>query len=193
MSLLFKCPKCGARRQREGFYVRTQHCICCGWGIAEAVAARRGEQTPAGGGTSAPNPPCAPPSPCEMCNGVGFYVSLPGDAITSCPGCSQDRKQECPTCGGDPYVQPCDDCGATGHEGEQRCGTCRQFTPKHTGSGGVLYGMCNLIGEAPAERVSAMMAGCPDWSEKHSTRLTAEAVDSGSRDSAPVDGDGERS
>ena len=29
--------------------------------------------------------------------------------------------------------------------------------------------------------------------EKHSTRLTAEAVDSGSNDSAPVDGDGERS
>lgn len=38
----------------------------------------RGEQTPAGGGTSPPNPPCTPPSPCEMCNGVGFYVSQPG-------------------------------------------------------------------------------------------------------------------
>jgi len=52
-----------------------------------------------------------------MCNGVGFYVSLPGDVITPCPGCS----------------------------------------------------------------------------EKHSTRLTAEAVDSRLKDSAPIDGDGERS
>jgi len=40
-----------------------------------------------------------------MCNGIGFYVSLPGDVITPCPGCSGDRKRECPTCGGDPYVQ----------------------------------------------------------------------------------------
>lgn len=116
MTLLFKCPKCGARRQREGFYIRTQHCIC-GWGVAEASAAWGGEQQPTGGGTSAPNPPCTPPSPCEMCNGVGFYVSLPGDVISPCPYCS----------------------------------------------------------------------------EKHSTRLTADAVDSGSNDSTPIDGDGERS
>ena len=32
-----------------------------------------------------------------------------------------------------------------------------------------------------------------DQCKKHSTRLTAEAVDSGQNDSAPVDGDGERS
>ena len=32
-----------------------------------------------------------------------------------------------------------------------------------------------------------------DQCAEHSTRLTAEAVDSGSKDSAPVDGDGERS
>ena len=28
-------------------------------------------------------------TPCEMCNGVGFYVSLPGDVISPCPGCSE--------------------------------------------------------------------------------------------------------
>ena len=26
---------------------------------------------------------------CGMCNGVGFYVSLPGDVILPCPGCSE--------------------------------------------------------------------------------------------------------
>lgn len=55
-----------------------------------------------------------PPLPCSACNGVGSYVSLPGDTISPCPYCS----------------------------------------------------------------------------EKDSTRLTAEAVDSGSNDSAPMDGDG---
>jgi hypothetical protein len=59
--------------------------------------------------------PLSPPV-CEMCNGVGFYVSLPGDVISPCPYCS----------------------------------------------------------------------------EKDSTRLTAEAVNSGSNDSAPVDNDGEQ-
>jgi hypothetical protein len=120
MTLLFKCPKCGARRQREGFYVRTQHCIC-GWGV------EKGEQRPVGGGNSPSTPPLTPPSPCdpadacathgrcwvhshwaddrryleppfvtapiptvcEMCNGVGFYVSLPGDVISPCPYCAE--------------------------------------------------------------------------------------------------------
>ena len=61
--------------------------------------------------------PLPPEGTCAMCNGIGFYVSLPGDVITPCPGCS----------------------------------------------------------------------------EKDSTRLTAEAVDSGPSDSAPVDRDRERS
>lgn len=66
---------------------------------------------------SKPGPQLPPAGTCEMCNGVGFYVSLPGDTISPCPYCS----------------------------------------------------------------------------EKHSTRLTDEAVDNGSKDSAPIDGDGERS
>ena len=77
------------------------------------------------------------------------------------------------------------------YEVKATCGTCRMFIPKHTGNGGVVYGMCplGLFGKT----TSAPMAGCSDFSEKHSTRLTAEAVDSGSSESAPVDGDGERS
>lgn len=107
------CPKCGCRLLlTDGAY-----CQACMSVVDTRIQRGRGEQMPAGGGTSAPNPPCTPPSPCEMCNGVGFYVSLPGDTISPCPGCS----------------------------------------------------------------------------EKHSTRLTAGAVDSGSKDSAPVDGDGEQS
>ena len=57
-----------------------------------AIAARedgRGKQQIAGGGTTPSTPPCTPPSPCEMCNGVGFYVSLPGDVISPCPACSE--------------------------------------------------------------------------------------------------------
>jgi hypothetical protein len=95
----------------------------------------RGEQMLAGGGTTPSTPPLTPPSPdehrgyleppfvapptptvCEACNGVGFYVSLPGDAISPCPYCS----------------------------------------------------------------------------EKDSTRLTAEAVDGGAKDSTPIGGDRER-
>jgi len=68
--------------------------------VKERMEQGRGEQHLAGGGTTPSTPPCTPPSPCEMCNGVGFYVSLPGDVITPCPGCSED-------------------CGATGHEGEK--------------------------------------------------------------------------
>ena len=51
---------------------------------------------------------------------------------------------------------------------------------------------CNGVGSyvsLPGDTISP----CPYCSEKDSTRLTAEAVDSGSKDSAPVDGDGERS
>lgn len=109
------CPQCGCRL----LWTDGAYCQACMSVVDTRIQRGRGEQTPAGGGISAPNPPCTPPSPCEMCNGVGFYVSLPGDVITPCPGCTGDRKPECPTCGGDPYVQPCEDCGATGHEGDE--------------------------------------------------------------------------
>ena len=36
-----------------------------------------------------PGPGLPPLGTCEMCNGVGFYVSLPGDEISPCPGCSE--------------------------------------------------------------------------------------------------------
>jgi hypothetical protein len=67
-------------------------------------------------GNNPSTPPLTPPT-YEACNGVGSYVALPGDAISSCPYCS----------------------------------------------------------------------------EKDSTRLTAEPVDSGAKDSASIGGDGERS
>ena len=44
-----------------------------------------------------------------------------------------------------------------------------------------------------AEYRDLLRARLEDLTQKHSTRLTAEAVDSGSSESAPVDGDGERS
>jgi len=64
----------------------------CGWSThaktSQTCGAGRGEQMSEGGGNSQPTPPLTPPS-CEMCNGVGFYVSLPGDEISPCPGCSE--------------------------------------------------------------------------------------------------------
>ena len=45
---------------------------------------------------------------------------------------------------------------------------------------------------APPYPAHANSRGCEMYAEKHSTRLTAEAVDSGSKDCAPVGGDGER-
>jgi hypothetical protein len=50
--------------------------------------------------------------------------------------------------------------------------------------------MCplGLLGKS----TTSQMAGCHDWIEKDSTRLTSEAVDSGSKDSAQIDGDGEQ-
>ena len=44
---------------------------------------------------------------CEMLNNV-VAVSVTGQ-----------RKEECSTCGGDPYAQPCPDCGASGHKGNE--------------------------------------------------------------------------
>ena len=38
---------------------------------------------------SKPSQCLPPPGTCEMCNGVGFYISMPGDVISPCPGCSE--------------------------------------------------------------------------------------------------------
>ena len=106
--------------------------------------------------------PCLPPAgTCEMCNGVGFYVSLPGDAITPCPGCEG--------------ISP---IRTTGVPGQRDTGApCVKFRP-----GNPRDGDCEGDGHYLCDQCT-----------KHSTRLTAEAVDSGPSDSAPVEGDGERS
>ena len=77
------CPKCGCRL----LWADGAYCQACMSVVDTSIQRGRGEQVPAGGGTTPSTPPCTPPSPCEMCNGVGFYVSLPGDVITPCPGC----------------------------------------------------------------------------------------------------------
>jgi hypothetical protein len=87
-------------------------------------------------------------------------------------------------------VQPCPKCGATGHEGE----ASREYLepPLVHPPTPIVCEMCNGVGfyvSLPGDVISP----CPYCSEKDSTRLTAEAVDCGSRDPAPVDGDGERS
>lgn len=76
------CPKCGCRLQwTDGSY-----CQACMSMVDTRIQRMMVEQTPTGGGTSAPNPP---PSPCAACNGVGSYISLPGDTISPCPYCSE--------------------------------------------------------------------------------------------------------
>lgn len=46
------------------------------------------------------------------------------------------------------------------------CGECSKFIPKHTGNGGVVYGMCplGLLGKS----TTSQMAGCSEWIEKDS-------------------------
>jgi hypothetical protein len=103
-------------------------------------------------------PGLPPDGTCEMCNGVGFYISLPGDVISPCPGCDGVRIR------------------TTGVPGQRDAGApCIEFRP-----GTPRDGDCDGDGHYLCDQCS-----------KHSTRLTAEAVDSGSNDSAPVDGDGE--
>lgn len=92
--------------------------------------------------------------------------------------------------GAPPYPAHANSRGCEKYEEKETCGTCSKFIPKHTGNGGVVYGMCplGLLGKS----TTSQMAGCHDWIEKDSTRLTSEAVDSGSKDSAQIDGDGEQ-
>lgn len=81
-----------------------------------------------------------------------------------------------------PYPAHANSRGCKMYEELYTCGMCSKFIPRHTGNGGVVYGMCplGLLGKS----TTSQMAGCPDWIEKDSARLTAEAVDSGSNDSA---------
>lgn len=159
------CPLCqgagsvtkpGPRRRKKGL-TPIMDCPAC-------RGAGRGEQTPTGGGTSAPNPPCTPPSPDER----------PADLTHRCEGCGE-------------YL--------TAQEAASHCrtgGYDREGNPWPEACGPIHCLMCNDVGtyiSLPGDVVSP----CPYCSEKHSTRLTAEAVDSGSKDSAPVDSDGERS
>lgn len=83
----------------------------------------------------------------------------------------------------------------------RRCANCRHFvhgSPRERDFWPTQHGHCYVQHKVYEDRsrpypVHANSRGCAQYVEKHSTRLTAEAVDSGSKDSAPVGGDGERS
>jgi hypothetical protein len=124
-------------------------------------------------------------NPCDNC--PRDYDRDP-EIELDCSGCLYNDLEDQ---GAPPYPAHANSRGCEKYEEKETCGTCSKFTPKHAGNGGVVYGMCplGLLGK----NTTSQMAGCSDWIEKHSTRLTAESVDSGSKDSAPVDGDGERS
>jgi hypothetical protein len=154
------CPKCGCRL----LWTDGAYCQACMRLVDTRIQRGMREQTPAGGGTSAPNPPCTPPSPCER----------PADLTYRCEGCGE-------------YL--------TAQEAASHCrtgGYDRDGNPWPEACGPIHCLMCNGVGSyvsLPGDTISP----CPYCSEKDSTRLTAEPVDSGSKDSGPVDGDGERS
>lgn len=91
----------------------------------------------------------------------------------------------------------CEGCGEylTAQEAASHCrtgGYDREGNPWPEACGPIHCLMCNGVGSyvsLPGDTISP----CPYCSEKDSTRLTGEAVNSGSKDSAPVDGDGDRS
>lgn len=154
------CPKCGCRL----LWTDGAYCQACMSVVDTRIQRRMGEREPAGGGNSAPNPPCTPPSHSER----------PADLTRRCEGCgeyltAQGAASHCRTGG----------YGREGNPWPEACGPIHCL-------------MCNDAGgyvSLPGDAISP----CPYCSEKHSTRLTAEAVGRGSKDSAPVDDDGERS
>lgn len=82
----------------------------------------------------------------------------------------------------------------------RRCANCRHFvhgSPRERDFWPTQYGHCyQRLHEdkgRPPYPTHANSRGCEMYAEKDSTRLTAETVDSGLNDSAPVGGDGERS
>jgi hypothetical protein len=82
----------------------------------------------------------------------------------------------------------------------RRCANCQHFvhgSPQERDFWPTQHGHCYrlLSGErgSDPQPTHANSRGCKVFSEKDSTRLTAEVVDSGSKDSAPIDGNGERS
>lgn len=179
---LIRCSFCDAEWGRvNGFWVESKppRCMECG-GDGKTVEAEpktclscqgTGREGGVKGGIEPSSPlPRAdvPPSPCKMCNGVGFYVSLPGDVISPCPGCCDDREDR-------EWISA---IRTTGVPGQRDTGSpCLEFRP-----GKPRGGDCEGDGHYLC-----------DQCKKHSTRLTDEMVDSGSSDPASVDDYGERS
>jgi len=70
---------------------------------------------------------------------------------------------------------------------------CEQRAAMPPGSSRARVTTLNAKWARVAEYRDLLRARLEELTEKDSTRLTAEAVDGGSKDSAPLDGDGERS
>lgn len=154
------CPKCGCRL----LWTDGAYCQACMSMVDTRIQRGRVEQMPAGGGTSAPNPPCTPPSPGER----------PADLAYRCEGCGEWLTEQ----------EAASHCRTGGYD--------REGTPWPEPCGPIVCAACNGVGSyvsLPGDTISP----CPYCSEKDSTRLTAETVDNWSNDSASVDGDGERS